>query len=127
MTTPTSRLAYKMHFDIFDQAMADPKGIRIKMVDQGKANRMRLEFHHARSIDRTDNAMTYEEGHKLHGCSVYDELLLTIEHEDGEVWLHINRRQASAFHIESLSSTATESEAIEEATEEQEAFVERRV
>lgn len=129
MTTPKSRLAYKMHFDVFDKAMADPNGIRIKLADYGKAWRLRLEMHHARGIDRDDNRMAYEEGHTLHGCSVYDELLLTIEQDGDEVWLHIHKRQASNFHIESLTTAAAEraTESVAEPEEIAPPVLERRV
>lgn len=116
MTTPKSRLAYKMHFDVFDKAMADPNGIRIKLADRGKAWRLRLEMHHARGIDREDNRNTYDEGHMLHGCSVYDELLITIEDDDGQTWLYIHKRRVSNFHIENLSEVP-ETESIAELEE----------
>lgn len=119
MTTPKSRLAYGMHFDILDRAMTDDKGIRVKMTDHSQAWRLRLELHHARSIDRDDNRAAYAPGHKLHGCSVYDQLLVTIEQPEGEVWLYIHKRSIDTFHIEDLSAV-TEAEppaAVEEPEE----------
>lgn len=118
MTTPKSRLSYKMHFDILDRAMSDPKGIRIRMSDHGQAWRMRLEIHHARKIDRDDNETTYDEGHMLHGCSVYDQLLATIEVDDHkQTWLYVHKRDANAFHIEELS-TIDKTQTIDELPEE---------
>lgn len=114
MTTPKSRLAYQAHFDVLDQAMNDPKGIRIRADDNGKAWRMRLEFHHARDLDRKDNAQTYEPGHMLYGCSVYDQLLLTIEQDDDQTWLYIRKRDARSFSIESLSEAHPVEEPVEE-------------
>lgn len=102
VTTPNSRLAYKTHFDLMDLAMADPKGIRVRQPDYGTAWRLRLELHHSRSIDRKDNALTYEKGHVLHGCSIYDQLLITIEQGD-EVWLYLHKRDVANFQVESLS------------------------
>lgn len=113
VTSPKSRLAYQMHFDILDRAMSDPKGIRIKMEDAGKAWRLRLEFHHARDLDRKDNAQTYDPGHTLHGHSIYDQLLVTIENDEDQVWLYVHKRDASRLYIEDLSA-ATEAAPVEE-------------
>lgn len=126
MTTPKSRLAYQTHFDIFDQAMADAKGLRIRMPDRGQAWRMRLEMHHARSIDRDDNRITYDEGHRLHGCSIYDQLLITIEESKDETWLYLHKRNISAFHIENLSEV-TEAAQAEEAEEKPEVVYDFKV
>lgn len=129
MTTPKSRLAYQAHFDILDQAMEDPKGIRIKSPDRGYAWRLRLEFHHARDLDRKDNAQTYDVGHMLHGCSVYDQLVLTIEQDrNDQHWLYVHKRDAGAFHVESLSKIedepdlSTPSQVLEEVPEAERRF-----
>lgn len=114
MTTPKSRLAYKMHFDMLDLAMADPKGIRVRQLDSGVAWRLRLELHHARSIDRDDNRVAYEEGHNLHGCSIYDQLLITIDTDsENQVWLYLHKRDTANFQIESLSEMAEVAQAEE--------------
>src|SRR5262245_17654751 len=113
MTTPTSRLAYKVHYELFEQAHEDPVGIRIRQPDYGKAHRLRQELHHARVLDRRENAQTYEEGHQLHGRSAYDVLRCTIENIGEEWWLYIRHSTIDLYDIEPLSAVEEPTDIIE--------------
>lgn len=110
MTLPTSRLAYTDCYNAFDQAVADRKGIRIRMPSQDKAIYYRMRLNQARKIDRRDNCEIYEEGHALHGRSAYDAIVIRLlpEVDDDDVptgnwWLYLQKQEIIPGIVESLS------------------------
>ena len=109
MTLSTSRLAYLDCFDFFQKAQDDERGIRIRLDSREAATRFRHRLHYARKLDRKDNLVLYEEGHKMHGRSLFDTLEITISTEDDVVWVYIKQIRAEDYQVESLS---TPSEAV---------------
>lgn len=105
MSAPTTRMAYTDCYDIYDQALEHPHGIRMRLVDYDKANHLRMRLHQARKIDREDNARQYEPGQPLYGSSVYDALQIRIRTDtDNCTWLYIEPRTADIIgEIEPLS------------------------
>lgn len=108
MSTSTSRLSYKAHFEILEEALEDPLGGRIRCPDFGAARRLQLELHAARVLDRQDNKQTYEDDHQLHGRSIYDVLRCTIENstlDDGSeaVYVYIRHTSIGSYAFERLS------------------------
>jgi hypothetical protein len=110
MVTSTSRLAYSDCFDLLDKAVADQKGIKIKFASYEDAFHFRLRLHQARKIDRKDNRELYNEGHPMHGRSVYDVLTAKIKKFDNGAWLRIERLDTREFEIESLTEGPEQSE-----------------
>lgn len=110
MVTSTSRLAYSDCFDLMDKAIADPKGIKIKFAAGEDAWHFRIRLHTARKIDRIDNREIYDQGHKMHGRSVYDQLTMRIRKAGDHAWLHLERIDAREFEIESLTEPEKEPE-----------------
>lgn len=110
MVTSTSRLAYSDCFDLMDKAIADPKGIKVKFAAGEDAWHFRIRLHTARKIDRLDNKDTYDQGHPMHGRSVYDQLTMRIRKADDHVWLRLERIDAREFEIESLNEPEAEPE-----------------
>src|SRR5882672_4516412 len=113
MVTSTSRLAYSDCFDLMDKAIADPKGIKVKFAQGEDAWHFRIRLHTARKIDRNDNRDIYDQGHPMHGRSVYDQLTMRIRLEDrsnlsGIAWLRLERIDAREFEIESLTEPEAE-------------------
>ena len=108
MVTSTSRLAYSDCFDLMDKAIADPKGIKVKFAAGEDAWHFRIRLHTARKIDRLDNKDIYEQGHRMHGRSVYDQLTMRIRKADDHAWLRLERIDARVFEIESLTEPETE-------------------
>jgi len=100
MTLPTSRLAYHDCFEAMDAALADPRGARIKTPDAGH---LRMRMHQGRNLDRKENAQTYEEGHPLHGRSIYDKLVLRVKIIKSETYLYIEQIKLNG-EIESLAN-----------------------
>ena len=110
MVTSTSRLAYSDCFDLMDKAIADPKGIKIKFAQGEDAWHFRIRLHTARKIDRNDNRDIYDQGHPMHGRSVYDHLTMRIRKSGDFAWLRLERIDAREFEIESLTEPEAESE-----------------
>ena len=110
MVTSTSRLAYSDCFDLMDKAIADPKGIKIKFSAGEDAWHFRIRLHTARKIDRQDNKDIYDQGHPMHGRSVYDQLTMRIRKTNDFAWLRLERIDTREFEIESLTEPEREPE-----------------
>ena len=103
MSLSTSRLAFQDCLDALDKALADSKGIRIPMADQGTASNFRARVHQARVLDREANAVQYPEDHPMHGHSVYDELIVRIKKTKSGCYVYIEKIQLDETKVESLS------------------------
>lgn len=103
MTISTSRLSYLDCFEIFDRAIDDPQGLRIRLDSINDATFLRMRMHTARKLDRKRNEEIYEPGEPMHGCSVYDKLILRIrQHPDG-AYLYVQQISIHLGEIELLS------------------------
>jgi hypothetical protein len=97
MSSPTTRQAYEAIYELWDQALEDPKGIRVQLADFDKANHLRMRLHQARTIAREDNARLHHEnrGHPMYGASIYDRLQVRIYTDSSRItWLYIEPRTA---------------------------------
>jgi hypothetical protein len=112
MTISNSRLAYKDCYQIFDAAMDDSKGIRIKVEDMDAATFLRMRLHQARVLERQHNAKVYEPDHKMHGCCIYDIVTIKIRPQvnDGIVYVVLERNDSVRGEIEKLSEIEDGSE-----------------
>jgi hypothetical protein len=107
MGMSTSRLAFSDCYELMEKAIVDQKGIRIKFASMDDAWHYRLRLHNARKIDRNDNMQLYEDGHKMHGKSPYDVLVMRLESIDNGkegCWLKLEKLSIDGLHIESLST-----------------------
>lgn len=100
MVTSTSRLAYQDCFELMDQALEAPRGIRFPVSSRGIANHFRVRLHTARDINRKDNKDEYEKGHALWGCSAYDELTVQIRTIGDQVYVCLLKISAENLEIE---------------------------
>lgn len=103
MPLPKSLQSYQDCLDAMDKAMADPMGVRVKVEDFNKGHRLRMRMHQARNLDRQSNAKIYEEGHAMHGASVYDPLVVTIRTVGDQHYVYITPGGVRAEEVESLS------------------------
>lgn len=107
MTLPESQRAYDDCFQAMDAALEDTEGVRVRMDSLDAATFFRMRCHKARSIDRKNNARTYEQGHPMHGCSAYDCLIfLAPRIIDGHAYLYIKKNDKVPGSIEPLSGQA---------------------
>lgn len=102
MATSPSRLSYSDAFDILDEALNNSKGIRVEVPDDGAGMHLRVRLHSARMIDRKDNLSEYPEGHKLHGRSIYDQLVCRVRKQNERWWLYIERFSTNNLNIQPL-------------------------
>jgi hypothetical protein len=103
VTVSTSRLAFNDCFDVFDQALGDPTGIRIAFSTEGLARHFRTRLHQARAIDRADNAKLHPFDHPMHGRSAYDSIIAKLRNVDGQWYVYlVPLRDAGNMRIESL-------------------------
>lgn len=114
MSTSTSRLSFQDCFDLLDQAIADPKGVRVKFAENGDAWQFRLRIHAARKLDRKANAETYAEDHAMYGRSAYDVITARIITDSNGIWLYLKKLDIKDLQVESLSDIKDDTETGEE-------------
>jgi len=103
MPPSKSRFAYDDCYALMEAALADGVGTRYLVDDVGKANQLRLRLNYARSIDREQNAETYELEHPMHGRSEYDKLIFKVNLREGQWWVYIEVNTINPLKIEGLS------------------------
>ena len=112
MSLPTSSLAYTDCYEVFEKALDDPKGIRIKCATHNDAVFFRMRLHNARKIMREDNAKTYDRGHPQHGTTEFDKLSVRIRNLRDTFYLYIEHTLVPE-DIEKLSDLTEEELRIE--------------
>lgn len=107
MSQINSLRAYDDCVKVFEQALADPKGARVRCGTQEAAMNFRTRMHFYRKLDRNANAKTYPVDHPQHGTSIYDPYVVRnpIPDEDGQWWLYVEPRASSNLVVEGLSDT----------------------
>jgi hypothetical protein len=103
MSQINSLRAYTDCKELFDAALADPKGARAQIGDQGACINMRTRMHYFRKLDREANERIYPPDDPNHGTSIYDSFVVRMyKDEDKEWWMYVEPRVAP-MHIEGLS------------------------
>lgn len=103
MSQINSLKAYTDCRELFEAALADPKGARALLGTQEACINMRTRMHYFRKLDREANERIYPAGDPMHGTSIYDPYVVQlIMDEDKEWWMYVSPR-AKALHIEGLS------------------------
>jgi hypothetical protein len=97
-------MSYPDCYNVMDQALADPVGVRIPMKTIDDAQFFRSRCHQARKLNRQANARVYPDtDHPLHGHSEYDQLVLKIRRFEDEVFLYVERIPEAVGGVEPLS------------------------
>lgn len=118
MTISNSRLSYTDCYSVFDSALEDPNGVRVKVTDFNAAIHMRMRLHQARAISRRDNMQTFGEDHPLYGRSVYDKFVVRIRRDDEDFYIYIEPVEKGMGSVESLSEIEGEFEEVKYIEEE---------
>lgn len=103
MTLSNSRLAFKDCYELFELAMSDPKGVKVRFDKQNDALHFRHRMHQARKLDREDNKRVHPADSPMHGLSEFDKITVRIERDEHGHWLRLTKIEAQAFDIVSLS------------------------
>lgn len=120
MSISNSRLAYQDCRDLFERAMADPRGARLLIGKQNFARFFVLRMHKCRTIERADNAKVYPIGDPMHGASDWDQIKCSIkEDSDGHWWVYAEKVELDLNRVESLSEIEGEYTEIETQIEKQ--------
>lgn len=104
MSLPHQIEAYEDCFDLFDAALADPKGARACVVTHAKAFHLRMRMNMARYLHRQEAARMYPAGDQRHGKSQYSRLKVVLKEDThGEWWVYVERHGTEVAIIEPLS------------------------
>lgn len=104
MSVSTSRLAYADCADVFERAIEDPKGVRVFIGTYEAAKYFITRMHMCRTIARNENSKTYDEGHPMHGVSVWDKVRCTMKQDEEEKWwVYVEKVELDLSAVESLS------------------------
>lgn len=87
-----------------DRALGSEKGIKVTCDSHKQAVILRARFNYYRTLDRKSNTKTYEEGHPLHGRSIYDRLVLRVPREGNpeDTSVFIEKRLPETWKIEEI-------------------------
>lgn len=104
MPLSTSRAAYQDCYDIYDRALADPKGIRVLCTTHSKAQNLRHRMNYARQLQRRESQEIYNVGDPQFGISPYDSFRNAIRDDsEGNWWVYVEPYSSHGLHIEPLS------------------------
>lgn len=123
MAMSNSRLAYKDCYKLYERALSDPKGVKVKFAKHDDAWHFRHRMHHARKLDRKDNEKVYSEDHPMHGLSDFDKITARVEKDGDGYWLRLTKIEAENFEILSLAEEEQKEEKIEVVVNKQITFV----
>ena len=105
MSQINSLRAYTDCKELFDAAMADPKGARAQVGDQGAAMNMRTRLHYFRRLDREANEKIYPVDNPMHGTSIYDTFVVRMYMDTEDQWWIYVEPRGTGLVIEGLSDT----------------------
>lgn len=101
MSLSNSRLSYSDCYDLLDRAIEEPRGIRVEVPDLNAAVYLRMRIHHARTINRQENARIYKDpSEPLHGRSPYDVFVVRVEEANGLAWVYLDKQKVEIGRIE---------------------------
>lgn len=104
MPLPNTIDSYHHELAIWEQALNDPKGVRVCYPNWDVAHQARSRFQQARALDRQQNKRIYPPDHRLYGKSSFDVLICRIrEDASGEHWVYIERHGREVLAVEPLS------------------------
>lgn len=95
--------------DLFEKADEDSKGCRVYISDKhdegrGLARHFVMRLHQARDLIRKENRLLYEQGHPMHGTSIYDKFKCSMKSDcDGAWWVYVEKIELNLGAVENLS------------------------
>lgn len=104
MTLSNARNAFLDCFNVYDKALQDPKGVRVRFGTEQAATYFRMRMHHARQLDRTANSVIYADPvHPMHGKSPFDVLSCRLRTDGEAFYVYVEPLDTRIQGIESLS------------------------
>jgi hypothetical protein len=107
MSLPTSREAYFHYYELWDRAMSDPTGIRIRVESFESAFYHRVRLHKARAIHKAESREIHEPGDPRWNVSPYDRYQCQIRRDSrsSDFFILISPRTIGILDVESISNT----------------------
>lgn len=109
MSISKSLGSYQDCRDLFEKADEDSKGCRVYISDKhdegrGLARHFVMRLHQARDLIRKENRLLYEQGHPMHGTSIYDKFKCSMKSDrDGAWWVYVEKIELNLGAVENLS------------------------
>lgn len=94
MSLPTSPRSYDDCYEIFDKALADDRGVKVKVEDYNQAIHLRTRMNYARVLDRKKNMQIFEMGHPMFNASQYDPVRVRFANEDDGWFVFVEKYSA---------------------------------
>lgn len=110
MSLPTSLLSYQDCLKVFDEAVENEEGIRVKFPTRDEAIRFRSRLHYCRKLSREENARIYEKDQPMHGKSQYDSIRCTLKSTKTGHYVYLEHQTIAEGQIESLANVGDEEE-----------------
>ena len=109
MSLSNSLDAYNDCIDYFEQALADPAGIRIAFDTHGQASIFCMRMQQCRSLQRAFHRRIYPDDDPRYGRSEFDPLVVRQPRYDDvqHWWVYVERANASVVMVETLSTGAS--------------------
>lgn len=104
MSLSTSRQAYADCYEVFDAAMENDAGVKVKMQSEDAAYFFRMRMHQARSLVKKDNSRIYPDDHPLYGASEYDRLAVKIRKLNGDFYIWVEPHGVQRGEIEPIGA-----------------------
>ena len=104
MSLPTSRHAYRDCKDLFDAALKDDQGARVKVESYDAAIHFRMRMQQFRKLDRQDSMLIYEKTDPNWNISMYDPLVVKIKNIQGDMYVQVEHVGLGMGPIEGLSA-----------------------
>lgn len=96
MPAPKAILPFPDIRALLDRALDAENGLRISGLPKKTAFKLRFNIYLVRDRDRRANKKIYEEGHPLHGHSIYDTITILVRpiDEANDKWVVILRKDS---------------------------------
>ena len=105
MSLPTSRHSYRDCQELFDAALKDDQGARVKLESHDAAIHFRMRMQQFRKLDRQDSMMIYEKGDPQYCVSAYDPLVVKIKNDNGQFYVQVEHVGLGLGKIEPLTTS----------------------
>ena len=104
MALSSSHLSYSDCYSLMDEALRQPRGVRVSQPTHDAAIFFRMRLHQARSIDRKRSLDIYEPGDYLRNTSQYDALVVRLrpDPETNGFWVYLERSDVVVGKVEAL-------------------------
>ena len=105
MALPNQIGAYPDCIDMFERALADQKGIRVRFDAYADANNFQMRMHQLRKLLRDESRRMYERDEPAYDKSEFDGLIVRTPRADteGGWWVYIQPHGIVITDVESLS------------------------